>query len=208
MEASTHSPGGARVRARQARSRETRARLIAAARAIAAEGGLGAIRAEAVAAQAGVAKGTFFAHFPDKDHLLAELLREELVYAPGAGDIPGLLSRLRPLLHALASEPESLPVVLRFSGESHDAPDLCATITDTTAAISADIAALQAKGLVRTGPDAAILGEACVGLLLHAAGMALFAPTPGIAACAVPLTERLAAGEALLKDMVLALLAP
>lgn len=207
MEASKNPPG-ARVRARQARSRETRAKLIAAARAITAEGGLGALRAEAVAAQAGVAKGTFFAHFPDKDHLLAELLRERLVYQPGAQDLPGLLERLRPLLHALSNEPEALAVVVRFSGECHEGPDLCAALTGMTAAISADIAALQARALVRAGPDPAILGEACMGLLLHAAGMALFAPAGAEPDATLPISERPAGGEALLKAMVLALLAP
>lgn len=206
MVASNNSSAGptvARVRARQARSRETRARLIAAARAITDEGGLGALRAEAVVARAGVAKGTFFAHFPDKDHLLAELLRERLSYRPGARDREDLLARLHPLLQILASEPEALSVVVRFSGEACAELGLCAAITSVTAQISADIAALQGQGLVRRAAEPAVLGEACMGLLVHAAATALF-NSQGMQAPA----GRLASGERLLADMLEALLAP
>lgn len=208
MKPSAPTLGGARVRARQTRSRATRARLIAAARDIANQAGLSAIRAEAVAAQAGVAKGTFFAHFPDKEHLLAELLREKLVYMPGACSILDLLSHLRPLFHVLASDPAALAVVLRFSGECREDLNLCAVIIDIAAAISADIAVLQAKGLVRSGPKPEVLAEACIGLLQHAASMALFAPALGTVTTDMLFPERLATAETLLKDMLLALLAP
>ncbi|MFN3953012.1 MAG: TetR/AcrR family transcriptional regulator [Pararhodobacter sp.] len=197
--------GRARVKAQQARSRETRARLIEAAHEIAEAGGLGALRAETVVARAGVSKGTFFAHFPDKDHLLAELLRERLVYRPGAGDLAALLERLHPLLHATAAEPEALPVVVRFSGETCTGPGLGNAIVTMVAHISADIAVLQGQGHVRAGPEPAILGEATMALVFHAAGTTLCAvDAPGAREQNAIMLD----AEQLLAAMVNALLAP
>ncbi|MEM6624872.1 MAG: helix-turn-helix domain-containing protein, partial [Pseudomonadota bacterium] len=61
-------------RAVQKRTLETRARLIAAAEEIVARDGYEALRVEEVVLRAGVAKGTFFAHFRDKDVLMERLI--------------------------------------------------------------------------------------------------------------------------------------
>ena len=60
----------AMARAVQKRTLETRARLIDAAEQIIAESGFEALRVEEVVLRAGTAKGTFFAHFPDKNALM------------------------------------------------------------------------------------------------------------------------------------------
>ncbi len=62
----------------QKRRLETRAKLIAAATEIVTENGYDALRVEQVVDLAGVAKGTFFSHFEDKNALLAILIGEHM----------------------------------------------------------------------------------------------------------------------------------
>ena len=62
------------ARAVQKRRLETRARLVAAAQEVIDAGSFEGLRVEQVVQQAGVAKGTFFAHFPDKDALMDLLI--------------------------------------------------------------------------------------------------------------------------------------
>lgn len=61
--------------ARQLRADDTRARLFAAAAELLLEHGYHATTVEKIAARAGVAKGTFFLHFPTKDAVVLELVR-------------------------------------------------------------------------------------------------------------------------------------
>ena len=63
---------------RQQRALETRAKLVAACETIIAESGFDAVRVDEVVRRAEVAKGTFFAHFPDKEHLLVNLIGKRL----------------------------------------------------------------------------------------------------------------------------------
>lgn len=63
---------------RQAQKAETRAALLAAARALFAERGYEATTLKAVAERAGVAVGTVFVHVPDKAMLLVEALHDDL----------------------------------------------------------------------------------------------------------------------------------
>ena len=62
---------------REARRLETRARLFDAALAEVARRGLAAADVAAIAVAAGVARGTFYFHFPTKEHVLIELERNE-----------------------------------------------------------------------------------------------------------------------------------
>lgn len=62
---------------REARRRETRARLFDAALAEISQRGLAAADVSAIVADAGVARGTFYFHFPTKEHVLVEVERAE-----------------------------------------------------------------------------------------------------------------------------------
>jgi AcrR family transcriptional regulator len=73
--------------------------ILAAARAIAAEDGMGAVQVAAVAQRAGIAAGTVYRYFPSKTELIAELAariaRRELAAMRRAADsAPGPLSAL------------------------------------------------------------------------------------------------------------------
>ncbi|SPM38321.1 TetR family transcriptional regulator [Mycobacterium numidiamassiliense] len=84
---------------REVRRLETRARLFDAALAEIAQRGLAAADVSAIAAAARVVRGTFYFHFPTKEHVLVELERieetriiSELGHA--RGDLVTVLSRL------------------------------------------------------------------------------------------------------------------
>ena len=62
----------------QQRTLDTRARLTAVAHELVTDKGFEALRIEEVVAGAGVAKGTFFAHFKDKDELMDLLIGERI----------------------------------------------------------------------------------------------------------------------------------
>ena len=73
--------------------------ILAAATAIAAEGGMAAVQIAAVAARAGIAAGTVYRYFPSKTDLVADLVAavagRELSAMTAAGDAaPGPLSAL------------------------------------------------------------------------------------------------------------------
>ena len=51
-----------------------RAAILAAARALAAEGGMAAVQIAAVAERAGIAAGTVYRHFPSKSEMIAALI--------------------------------------------------------------------------------------------------------------------------------------
>lgn len=108
----------------QQRTLETRARLTEVAQALVTEKGFEALRIDEVVLRAGVAKGTFFAHFTDKDELMdlligerinAELDRMAAAAAPPR-NAEQLAQRLMPLLELMASERCVFDVILRRSG--------------------------------------------------------------------------------------------
>ncbi|MFV9633851.1 TetR/AcrR family transcriptional regulator [Mycobacterium neumannii] len=70
-------PVAAAVSTREARRLETRARLFDAAVAEIGRTGLGGADVSAIARAVGVARGTFYFHFPTKEHVLAELQHSE-----------------------------------------------------------------------------------------------------------------------------------
>lgn len=106
----------------QKRARETRTRLIKAARKVIATNGFEALRVEEVVLLAGVAKGTFFAHFKDKDALLDLLVAQDIdaqldMIAALAvpKDVPELVSALTPLLSLMTGERFVFDLILRHS---------------------------------------------------------------------------------------------
>ena len=85
---------------REVRRQETRQRVYAAAVAEFRRVGLAAADVTVIARAAGVARGTFYFHFPTKEHVLAELERHE--EARLAGQLEKFLSRPHDLAGALA----------------------------------------------------------------------------------------------------------
>jgi AcrR family transcriptional regulator len=107
----------------QQRTLETRSRLTSVADELAAEKGFEALRIEEVVQRAGVAKGTFFAHFKDKDELMDLLIGERIntlldrmAAGPAPSDADQLARRLMPLVELMSSERYVFDVILRRSG--------------------------------------------------------------------------------------------
>ncbi|WP_213544462.1 TetR/AcrR family transcriptional regulator [Vannielia litorea] len=106
----------------QRRARATRANLVAAAESIVAREGFGALRVEQVVKAAGVAKGTFFAHFADKDVLMEQLvakrisrLLDALQTARRPSSAKGLAATLGPIVELLTCERYVFDLVQRAS---------------------------------------------------------------------------------------------
>jgi TetR/AcrR family transcriptional regulator, repressor for uid operon len=70
-------PQDEKLNGREAQRRETRQRVYAAAIAEYKRTGMAAADLAVIAKEAGVARGTFYFHFPTKEHVLAELERQE-----------------------------------------------------------------------------------------------------------------------------------
>lgn len=107
----------------QQRTLDTRARLTAVAHGLVTDKGFEALRIEDVVLGAGVAKGTFFAHFKDKDELMDLLIGErintlldQMAARPAPSDVEQLAKRLVPLVDLMASERYVFDVILRRSG--------------------------------------------------------------------------------------------
>jgi AcrR family transcriptional regulator len=93
-------PTTARATTRDAQRRATRERLFAAAVAEFKRTGVTAADVNAVVTHAGVAHGTFFFHFPTKEHVVAELGQREEVRM--AGELDRFLAKPRDLSAVLA----------------------------------------------------------------------------------------------------------
>jgi AcrR family transcriptional regulator len=111
------------ARAQQKRTLETRARLIAASEEIIEKRGFEELRVEEVVLLAGTAKGTFFAHFRDKDALMdlivgrridQHLDKLETLAVPNT--VPDLVEALMPLSEFMTSERYVFDLILRYSG--------------------------------------------------------------------------------------------
>jgi AcrR family transcriptional regulator len=114
--AAPHSPG---LATREAQRLQTRSRLFDAAVAEIGRSGLAGADVAKIAAAVGVVRGTFYFHFPTKEHVLVELERAEevkivasLAAQPGiAGDLLSVLESL--VSQVLAAEQRLGPVVFR-----------------------------------------------------------------------------------------------
>ena len=107
----------------QKRTLETRARLIAAAENIIAEAGFEALRVEEVVSRAGTAKGTFFAHFRDKDSMMVRVVGaridaflDDMKKGPAPRTVEEIVTALMPLCTFMASERYVFDLILRHSG--------------------------------------------------------------------------------------------
>jgi AcrR family transcriptional regulator len=107
------------VGVREAQRLETRARLFDAAVAEIGRSGLAGADVSAIAAAAGVARGTFYFHFPTKEHVIVELERAEEAEivakldgkTTSPSDLASVLARL--VREVLAAERRLGPVVFR-----------------------------------------------------------------------------------------------
>ncbi|MGR3647865.1 MAG: TetR/AcrR family transcriptional regulator [Shimia sp.] len=116
------------ARAIQQRTLKTRAKLLDAANAVIAENGYEALRVEEVVLRAGVAKGTFFAHFKDKDALMDQLIGAEIdrhLDLIEAQDVPKTINEMAaafmPLVTFMSCERYVFDVILRHSGAAANA---------------------------------------------------------------------------------------
>ena len=108
-----------RVGTREAQRLQTRARLFDIAVAEIARSGLAGTDVAAIAATAGVVRGTFYFHFPTKEHVLVELERNEeakivarlATETSDPGDLMSILTLL--VREVLAAEERLGPVVFR-----------------------------------------------------------------------------------------------
>ncbi|MCA2244459.1 TetR/AcrR family transcriptional regulator [Mycobacterium sp. WUMAC-067] len=101
---------------REARRLETRARLFDAALSEISQRGFAAADVSAIAAAAGVVRGTFYFHFPTKEHVLIEVERNEETriiseLGDAKGDLASVLSQL--VGHVLSAERRLGDVVFR-----------------------------------------------------------------------------------------------
>jgi len=110
-------------RATQQRTLRTREQLIGSSREIVDNAGYEMLRVEDVVARAKVAKGTFFAHFKDKDALMDILIGEKINVildgmetAPVFQSVEELVENSMPFLRFISSERYVFDVFLRLSG--------------------------------------------------------------------------------------------
>lgn len=107
----------------QKRTLKTRAKLLEAAADVVQKNGYEALRVEEVVQAAGVAKGTLFAHFRDKDALMeiliGEILNACLDQAQSArppNTVPELIAALEPVHSFMTSERYVFDLLIRYSG--------------------------------------------------------------------------------------------
>lgn len=146
---------------RAAETAARKERLIAAATALAGEGGYDAVQMRDVAARAEVALGTLYRHYASKDQLLlaamalqAATLRERLVQRPPSGTTPA--ERVSDVLQRASRSLERAPLVTRamlaaMSSSEEATVPLKHEIDSTLRAIIADV--VDADGHCTTYAD-------------------------------------------------------
>ncbi len=160
-------------RAVQQRTIETRARLVAAAQEIIAARGYEAMRVEEVVLRTGVAKGTFFAHFRDKDALLEQLIGARIDAeldkmadrSPPTG-VGELVDALMPLVGVMTSERYVFDLILRYSGAA--ALTQIGPIAQSFGRAGNVIGRWVALGPFRKDVSPEILSEGIQAFLIHA----------------------------------------
>ena len=160
----------------QARTLATRDRLLTAGREIVADRGMAGLRTEEVVLRAGTAKGTFFAHFPDRDHFLAALLAERLTRdlegLPVPEDRVGLMQVVDQVYGLFAADADTVALLARFSGPAGAGMGLDRLICLVIDRLATGVAILQVKDDLRVRSAPEVLAEALMALIFHAAASA------------------------------------
>lgn len=163
-------------RAPQKRRLETRAKLLEVAREIVSEQGYSGLRVEDVVARAGVAKGTLFSHFGDKDGMLAVLIGTEVMgqldQIQGLGmpeSIEDLTDRLNVHIDFVAQDRMIFDILLRYSGATGAQTDevIAQTFMRRCELGKSWLSQMQADGLVRKGLEPEFLAEGIEAFLAH-----------------------------------------
>ena len=157
----------------QPRTLKTRARLVDAAEEVISETGFGAMRVEEVVRRAGVAKGTFFAHFRDKDALMDRLIGARidaeidlLATQPAPTTVDEMVSALMPLMELMTCERYVFDVVLRHSGAA--VVEEIGPIASTFERFVTVAASWIAQGPFRRDADPALLAEGVQAFMFQA----------------------------------------
>lgn len=155
------------------RSHQTALKIVEGARAQILEKGFKATTMEAIAARAGVAKGTLYAYFPDKDAVFVELI-EELAEAKSEAFAEAFIEKgaigmrvgrgLAAMFGVIADLLEGSPFAFELIGEhSRLVPRLEATDTAVGETI---VAEMKAAGIEDAEEIVPVLMAACSGILM------------------------------------------
>ena len=150
---------------RQRRSRATRARLLEAAARVFAERGYAGGTTNHIAAEAGLSVGSLYQYFPNKDAMLAELMRAhvaegadritERLAAAGSPAAPrhgGLAARLRPFVDAAIDNHRDSPRLHQvLFEEAPRPPEVLAELHELE-----DAAVAVVAGLLRADRDVCV----------------------------------------------------
>ncbi len=160
----------------QARTLATRARLLSKAQEVIAQSSYGEMRVEEVVKGAGVAKGTFFAHFKDKDALMdlligAEIDRhlDKLAAQQVPQDVEALVETLMPLMEFMTCERYVFDVILRHSGAA--AIEQIGPIATTFGRCITVLAGWIQKGNFRKDVDPLLLAEGVQAFMIQVMGL-------------------------------------
>lgn len=161
------------ARAIQKRTLETRARLVAAAEEVIDEVGYDGLRVDQVVKRAGVAKGTFFAHFHDKDALMDQLIGARLdahldtIEALDAPQTVGeIVDAFMPMMRFMTCERYVFDVIIRYSGAA--ARSEIGPIANTFGRHAQVTAPWLALGPFRKDIDADLLAEGVMAFAIQA----------------------------------------
>ncbi len=172
MQTFAPSEGTHAVKDGQARRREaSRRRLLAAARELFVSRGYDATRPQDIARRAGVASGTFYLHFPDKQGIFlafAESVQAELLerYAASLHGVTGTRARLQAVLGAMLGYAAANPGVLQAAFLD---PVMIAPDDDDAWRIYDRISTFTSRALgVPDVPEGALISQGLCGFLRHA----------------------------------------
>ncbi len=166
---------------KQARSVLTRQNLLNAARHIVENQGLDALRVEDVVHTAGVAKGTFFSHFANKDLLIISLLADEFSAIISDTDgqktpvsVDAFCVSLKPILDFM-SRRIVFDLVLKYAGVTDSACEAEADLvfSQTMNLSTRWLTQMQSDRIIRSQADPVILAEGVLAFITHSVSLLL-----------------------------------